>query len=105
MDFSQPNTFVNYRTLRTEKVIRYSELDSGFILRANPEVTTILRNIIKKENQSTSSPSSLELINYCSKRKLYGVKLDDTIYLATLVNLPCIIEAMKTLDNFNFYKS
>ena len=27
------------------------------------------------------------------------------MHLATLVDLPCVIEAMKTLDNFNFYKS
>lgn len=27
------------------------------------------------------------------------------MFFATLVNLPCIIEAMKTLDNFKFFKS
>jgi TATA-binding protein-associated factor Taf7 len=38
-------------------------------------------------------------------KRLYGVKLNNTVFLATLVDLPCIIEAMKTLDYFNFYKS
>lgn len=36
---------------------------------------------------------------------MYGLKLYDTVYLATLVDLPCIIEAMKTLDFTNFFKS
>ena len=43
-----PN-IVNYKTLRTDKVIRYEELDSGFILRANPEMTNILRKIIRNQ--------------------------------------------------------
>lgn len=45
------------------------------------------------------------MINLCAKKKLYGLKLNKTVYLATLVDLPCIVEAMKTLDYFNFYKS
>jgi TATA-binding protein-associated factor Taf7 len=36
---------------------------------------------------------------------MFGLKLFDTVYLATLVELPCIIEAMKTLDFNNFFKS
>jgi TATA-binding protein-associated factor Taf7 len=38
-------------------------------------------------------------------KRLYGLRLNNTVFLATLVDLPCIIEAMKTLDYFNFYKS
>lgn len=38
-------------------------------------------------------------------RRLYGLKLQTTVYLATMVELPCIIEAMKTLDTFNYFKS
>jgi len=51
------------------------------------------------------TPVSMELINLDSTKRLYGVKLNNTVFLATLVDLPCIIEAMKTLDYFNFYKS
>ena len=47
----------------------------------------------------------MDLINFCEKKKLYGIKINDFVYLATMVDLPCIIEAMKTLDAFNFYKS
>ena len=54
-----------------------------------------------KEKESLN----MELVNFDKERRRYGVKLNRTIYLATLVDLPCIIEAMKTLDYFNFYKS
>lgn len=36
-----------YQTLQTPRVIRYDELDQGFILRANGEVTGILRQYIR----------------------------------------------------------
>ena len=167
-----PNKIVEqYQTLRTDKVIKYDELDQGFILRANPEVTKVLRQIVKygsittklkndlnlhvtpkkskkdkkkKKNKEPIDPApaedvemagvgeppkeepvieeapkiepsipepeqdtpvSLELINLDSTKRLYGVKLNNTVFLGTLVDLPCIIEAMKTLDYFNFYKS
>lgn len=160
-----PNKIVEqYQTLRTDKVIKYDELDQGFILRANPDVTKVLRQIVKygsitqklkndlnlhvapkkskkdkkkKKNkepapaedvemageeeppkdqpiieeapkieaQDEDTPVSLELINLDSTKRLYGVKLNNSVFLATLVDLPCIIEAMKTLDYFNFYKS
>ena len=47
----------------------------------------------------------MEMINFCAEKRRYGVRLGKVIYLATLVDLPCIIEAMKTLDYFNFFKS
>jgi TATA-binding protein-associated factor Taf7 len=34
-----------------------------------------------------------------------SVLLDEKMYLATLVDLPCLIEAQKTLDFRTFYKS
>ena len=61
--------------------------------------------IEKEEEEEEEDYSNLELINYDKTKRLYGVKINKISYFATLVNLPCIIEAMKTLDNFNFYKS
>ena len=46
-----------------------------------------------------------EIILLKPERRLYGLKLKNTLYFATLVELPCIIEAMKTLDYFNYFKS
>jgi len=70
-------------------------------MRANPEVTAILRKIIRNQTDK----SDMDLVNPDKTKRLYGVKLNSIVYFATLVELPCIIEAMKTLDNFNFYKS
>ena len=92
-------------------------------MRANPEVTQILRRILRNQDaapkarkekvvqvdepEEVKAPQQMdfELINYDREKRLFGVKLNRVVYLATLVDLPCIIEAMKTLDNFNFYKS
>ena len=38
-------------------------------------------------------------------KRCYGVKIESRLYLATLVDLPCILEAQKTLDYNTFYKS
>lgn len=48
---------------------------------------------------------TFEIILLMPERRLYGLKLKNTLYFATLVELPCIIEAMKTLDYFNYFKS
>ena len=38
-------------------------------------------------------------------KRCYGLTIDHKIYLCTLIDLPCIIEAQKTLDYATFYKS
>ena len=48
---------------------------------------------------------NLEIISLDQQKRRFGLKINQTIFLATMVDLPCIVEAMKTLDNFNFYKS
>lgn len=45
---------MGYETLRTEKVIRYQELDQGFILRASPELTQKLRKLIRNQEKDQS---------------------------------------------------
>lgn len=37
-------------------------------------------------------------------KRCFGLQVDDTLWFCTLVDLPCVIEAMKTLDYVNFYK-
>ena len=58
-----------------------------------------------KEEEDARADVSIELINFSQMKRLFGLRIDDTVFLATLVDLPCIIEAMKTLDYYNFYKS
>jgi len=40
-----------------------------------------------------------------ANKRTYGLTLDNKLYLATLADLPCIVEAQKTLDYNTFYKS
>jgi hypothetical protein len=57
-----PNKIVEqYQTLRTDKVIKYDELDQGFILRANPEVTKVLRQIVKYGSITAKLKNELNL--------------------------------------------
>ena len=49
--------------------------------------------------------SEFSLTLYDKDKRCYGLRLDNKIYFATLVDLPCIIEAQKTLDYNTFYKS
>jgi|TARA_B110000285_G_scaffold198619_1_gene231205 TATA-binding protein-associated factor Taf7 len=55
--------------------------------------------------KSKKEKLDMEMINLDTKKRRYGIRLGNVMYLATLVDLPCIVEAMKTLDYFNFFKS
>ena len=63
------------------------------------------RKELEELRQQKEREQSFEIISLMPARRLYGVKLSTTVYLATMVELPCIIEAMKTLDTFNYFKS
>jgi len=88
--------------INTENVFRDKELDQGFILRTNEEVAKHLKSKIAGE-PSKSSEMSVTLLD--PAKRCYGVRLESRLFLATLVDLPCIIEAQKTLDYNTFYKS
>jgi TATA-binding protein-associated factor Taf7 len=46
-----------------------------------------------------------KIINCCFIKHCLRLMIDNKIFLATLVDLPCIIEGQKTLDFRTFYKS
>lgn len=84
------------------------EIDEGFILRANEEVTSYIKDFIKNQNDKTV----LELI-YVNNR-MYALKIGNSgseegfsgyLYYCTLCDLPTVSEAQKTLDMKTFYKS
>jgi transcription initiation factor TFIID subunit 7 len=88
--------------INTDNVFRDKELDQGFILRANEEVAKVLKTIIHGEAKSDKS-MSISLLD--PSKRCYGLNIDGKLYLTSLVDLPCIIEAQKTLDYKTFYKS
>lgn len=90
--------------INTDNVFRDRELDQGFILRANEEVTKVLKLVMSQDQkQSDKGGFSISLLD--PAKRCYGLTIDGKLYLASLVDLPCIIEAQKTLDYKTFYKS
>jgi len=90
--------------INTENVFKDRELDQGFILRANDEVSKLLKSILKgEESHQMNKGMSVTLLD--PKKRCYGLYIDDKLYLGSLVDLPCIVEAQKTLDYKTFFKS
>jgi TATA-binding protein-associated factor Taf7 len=75
--------------INTENVFRDKELDQGFIMRANEEVSKVLKQVISGDAQK--SGIALSLLD--PSKRCYGLTIDNKVYLASLVDLPCIIEA------------
>lgn len=87
--------------INTDNVFRDRELDQGFVLRANEEVSKILKTAC----QADTKQDGIQLSLLDKSKRCYGLQIDGKLYLASLVDLPCIIEAQKTLDYKTFYKS
>lgn len=71
-------------------------------MRTNEELAKHLKSIIAGE-PSKSNEMSVTLLD--PAKRCYGMRLESRLFLASLVDLPCIIEAQKTLDYNTFYKS
>ena len=97
---------VNGGRINTDNVFRDKELDAGFILRANEEVSKVLKAAINDKSESQQqSLQDLAITLYDPNKRCYGLRIENRLYLCSLVDLPCIIEAQKTLDYNTFYKS
>lgn len=60
-------------SIRTEKIFRESELDKGFILRANEQVARTLRDMIHKSiSQEENNKRNLEIFCILPERRSYG---------------------------------
>ena len=91
-------------------MFRDKDLDVGFILRANTDVAAILHAAIKEKPTEDGRPASEKMQDFGltlldQNKRCYGLSIDNKLYLCSLIDLPCIIEAMKTLDYNTFYKS
>ena len=89
-------------------MFRDKDLDVGFILRANQEVAAVLHAAIK--DKTGMGPASAKLQDFAltlldAHKRTYGLTINNKLYLCTLADLPCVIEAQKTLDYNTFYKS
>ncbi len=106
---STTQMFTHNPQLNTSNVFRDQDLDVGFILRANTEVAAILHAATKDkngDNQATAAKlQDLAITILDPNKRTYGLQIDNKMYLCTLTDLPCIVEAQKTLDYNTFYKS
>lgn len=79
-----------------------AELESQFIMRLPDEPAKQLRNILKTDGETIKNRLTIQLDNDMR----YGqVKLDDWNMHAKIVDLPTIVESLKTIDNKSFYKT
>ncbi|KAJ1527925.1 hypothetical protein ONE63_007859 [Megalurothrips usitatus] len=78
------------------------ELESQFILRVPPEPAKVIREAIRSGASNLKDRLFIKLENDIR----YGeVRMDHWLMHAKLVDLPTIIESMKTIDGKNFYKT
>lgn len=78
------------------------ELESQFILRLPPEPAKAVREAIRSGSSNIKDRLSIKIENDMR----YGeVRMDHWLMNAKLVDLPTIIESMKTIDGKNFYKT
>ncbi len=69
--------FINYfieilMSIKTEKIFKESDLDKGFILRANDIVTRTLRDMIQKNSQEENAQKNLEIISLDPSKRCFG---------------------------------
>eukprot|EP01118_Nematostelium_gracile_P005282 TRINITY_DN1658_c0_g1_i2.p1 TRINITY_DN1658_c0_g1~~TRINITY_DN1658_c0_g1_i2.p1 ORF type:complete len:419 (+),score=125.01 TRINITY_DN1658_c0_g1_i2:73-1257(+) len=91
--------------------------EEQFILRVPPRVAQQIREMM---NQATSSSGSGGKKSRGPKDRELGIEIDveqltdprnavmkvgNEHFVGTFVNLPCVIESMKTYDNVNYFKS
>ncbi|XP_069469128.1 transcription initiation factor TFIID subunit 7-like isoform X2 [Ambystoma mexicanum] len=78
------------------------ELESQFILRLPPEHASIVRRAVQSGNVNLKDRLTIEL--HSDGR--HGIVRVDNVPLATkVVDLPCIMESLKTIDKKTFYKT
>lgn len=77
------------------------ELESQFILRLPEEPAKILRDLLKS-GESLKNRLTIQIDNDLRNGE---VRLDHRLMHAKIVDLPTIIESLKTIDNKSFYKT
>ncbi|XP_028923903.1 transcription initiation factor TFIID subunit 7-like [Ornithorhynchus anatinus] len=78
------------------------EMESQFILRLPPEHAATVRRIIQAGNVGSKGRLTIEI----HPHKCHGmVQVDGSPLVAKVVDLPCNIESLKTIDKKTFYKT
>ncbi|CAG9137232.1 hypothetical protein JYU34_014820 [Plutella xylostella] len=87
---------------RDKREIEYPvELESQFVLRLPEEPARVLREVVKS-GENLKNRLTIQIENDLRQGE---VRFDHWLMHAKIVDLPTIIESMKTIDNKSFYKS
>jgi TATA-binding protein-associated factor Taf7 len=98
--------------INLDKIIKADELDTNMILSVPEEIGLLLQRIIQGQASSEEkNETNIEIIENSAgsmdmdeSRKMI-FKINDTLLPVTILDFPSIIEAQKSIDNKNFYKS
>jgi TATA-binding protein-associated factor Taf7 len=97
--------------INIDKIIKPDELDYNMILSVPEDIGIKLQKIIHgNATQEEKNSSRMEIIESLADnmenpiRKLI-FKIGDTMLPMTIMDMPCIVEAKKTIDYKTFYKS
>ncbi|XP_008058025.1 transcription initiation factor TFIID subunit 7-like [Carlito syrichta] len=78
------------------------ELESQFILRLPPEHACIVRSLVHSRSVTMKDKLKIDL---SPDKRHATVEIEDVSLTAKLVDLPCVIGSLKTLDKKTFYKT
>ncbi|XP_055125389.1 transcription initiation factor TFIID subunit 7-like isoform X3 [Symphalangus syndactylus] len=78
------------------------EVENQFILRLPLEHACTVRNLARSQSVKMKDKLKIDLL---SDRRHGVVEVDDVPLAAKLVDLPCVIESLRTLDKKTFYKT
>jgi TATA-binding protein-associated factor Taf7 len=111
-----PSTYSNYIELESQLILRmpYTKQPNG-THKLHP-ATAALRDLLEKASSIViNTPEDQQTLIDPLKDRLFieinpdtrkgRVKFDDEVFDARLVDLPCIIESLKTIDRKAFYKT
>lgn len=79
-----------------------ADLETQFILRLPEESAQVLKVALGQGATNLKERLSISLENDLRKGM---VRLDERYLYAKVVDLPCVIESMKTIDKKSFYKT
>lgn len=98
--------------INLDKIIKADEVDTNMILSVPEDIGLLLQRIIQGQASSDEkNETNIEIIENSAgnldmdeSRKMI-LKINETLLPITILDFPSIIEAQKTIDNKNFYKS
>lgn len=100
-DYEENLTNAKYQNVQiNDEALQEAPIEEHFILRIPEKFASQMQELVK--SRTALSPEQLSII---FKDQRHGkISILGNTLSTTLVDLPCIVESLKTLDNKQFYK-